>query len=198
MSQLTELERNSQLQLLTQPSQVKIKDGQAKISISLPANAVSLLILGEEFSPPFVPGTHITEVLKHEATYQSAQQKLAEGDTHGAKVTLEALINDCVPDEFSTSGTDPHCFWGQKALFTLAELEERSGDESAADLVRQRLLKTTLNDTDRFLLLTARLNYLKGSGNTQELNSVMEDLQIVRSRLEAFVEWTVWSDNLTK
>jgi hypothetical protein len=194
-SQIMELELNSQLQLLTQPSQLKIKNGRTTISVSLPSNAVSLLILGEEPSPPFESGAHIVQVLKHETAYQNAQRKLAEGDINSARVALEALIKDCVPDEFSSSGTSPHCFWGQKALFTLAKLEEMAGNKSAADLMRQHLLKTTLNDTDRFLLLTARLNYLKIIGNTEDINTVKEDLQTVRSRLEAFAEWAVWSDN---
>jgi hypothetical protein len=197
-NQITELESNSQLQFLTQPSQIKIKDGQTKISVSLPANAVSLIILGEESNPSFNPGAHIIQLLKHETAYQDAQRKLEEGDIISARVALEALIKECFPDEFSSSRTNPHCFWGQKALFMLAKLEEMSGNNNAADLIRQDLLKTTLNDTDRFLLLTARLNYLKSIGNTEDVNSVKEDLQTVRSRLEAFAEWIVWSDNISE
>jgi hypothetical protein len=196
--QLGELVSNSQLQLLAPPSRVKTKNGQITVRLSLPANAVSLVVLGEEFSLPFTPGLHITEVLKHEAMYESAQEKSAAGDTQGAKVALEALIEDCVPDESSTLGPNPHCLWGQKALFALAKLEEEAGNNVAADLVWQRLLKTTLNDTDRFVLLKARLKYLESSGNTLERNSVQEELQMVRSRLEVFAWWTVWSDAPTK
>jgi len=196
--QLRELESTSQLQLLAPPSRVKTKNGQTTIRLSLPANAVSLVVLGEELSLPFIPGVHITEVLKHEAMYKNAQRKLAVSDTQGAKVALEALIEDCVPDESSTLGPNPHCFWGQKALFALAKLEEEAGNNAAADLIWQHLLKTTLNDTDRFVLLKARLKYLESSGNTLELNSLHKELQIVRSRLEVFAWWTVWADTPTK
>jgi hypothetical protein len=158
-----ELKSNSQLLLLNPSSRVKTKGGQATIRLSLPANAASLILLGEEFSSPLTPGAHIAQVLKHKATYQSAQQKLAEGDTQGARVMLEALIKDCVPDEFSTLSPNPHCFWGQKALFTLAKLEERPDNNAAADLIWQHLLRETLNDTDRFILLKARLNIWKVS-----------------------------------
>lgn len=196
--QLRELVSNSQLQLLAPPSRVKVKNGQITIRLSLPVNAVSLLILGEEFSLPFTPGTHITDVLKHEATYQSAQRKLAEGDTQGAKAVLEALIQDCVPNESSTADFNPHCFWGQRALFNLGRLEEKAGNNAAADLIWQRLLKGTLNDTDRYVLLEARLRYLERRGDTLEVSLLRKELQIVQSRLETFAWWTVWADAPTK
>jgi xylan 1,4-beta-xylosidase len=195
--QLMELASSSPLQLVP-PSKIKMKNGRTTIRVNLPANALSLFVLDEEYRPPFTPGEHITQVLEHEAAYQNAQRKLTEGDTQGAKTALERLIKDCVPDESSTSGTSPHCFWGQKALFALAKLEERSGDHAAADLVWQRLLKTTLNDTDRFIILKSRLKYLESKGNTLELRSVQEELEAVCSRLETFAGWSVWSDNRTE
>lgn len=188
--QLKELESSSQLQLIDTSSPINIKDGRTTIRFSLPPNAVSLLVLGEEYSPPFKPGAHISKVLEHEAIYQSALQKLADGDTPGAKATLEELIGHCVPDE---PDTNPHCFWGQKALFTLGKLEKEAGNDADADLIWQRLLNTTLNDTDRYILLQDRIEYLKSNGKTLELDSLQEELELVRSRLKRFSEWTIWS-----
>jgi hypothetical protein len=192
--QLKELESKAQLQLLSPPSRVETKNGRATIKLSLPVNAVSLIVVGGESGPRFTRGEHITRVLQHEIMYQIAQQKLANGDIPGAKLVLERLIEDCVPDESSMSASNPHCFWGQKALFSLVKLEEMSGNNIAADLARQRLLKTTLNDTDRFILLKARLEYLENIGNTDEINSLQKELQTVRTRLQTFAWWSVWSD----
>jgi hypothetical protein len=112
---------------------------------------------------------------------------------------LEDLIRDCVPDGFSTSGPDPHCFWGQKTLFVLGKLEEELGNYDAADRIWQRLLSTTLNDTDRLILLQKRIQYLEDNIiKPPEFNSLIYELQIVRSRLEVYAGWTVWSDVSTE
>jgi xylan 1,4-beta-xylosidase len=188
--QLMELESSSQLQLIGPPSLLKIKDGQKTIRFSLPPNAVSVLVLGEEHSPSLNPGGHISQVLEHEAMYKSALHKLSVGDTYGAKSTLKKLIEHCVLED---TNANPHCFWGQKALFTLGKLEKEAGNDAAADLIWQRLLNTTLNDTDRLILLQERIGYLKSNGSTLELDSLQEELELVRSRLKTFAEWTNWS-----
>ncbi len=194
-SQLTQLESDSQLQLFDEPSQISTQNGQATIRLSMPYNSISLFILSEEFVPMFTPGTHITRVLQYEAMYQSAEQKLAEDDIQGAREDLEELIRDCVPNGFSTSGPDPYCFWGQKALFALGKLEEELGNYEAADQIWKRLLSTTLNDTDRLILLQRRIQYLEDKIiKPPEFNSLIYELSIVRSRLEVYAEWRVWSD----
>lgn len=198
-SQLAQLESDSQLQLLDEPSQITTQNGQTTIRLTMPYNSISLIILGEESTPASEPGEHISEVLKHEAMYLSAQSKLAEGDTEGAREYLEELITDCVPDGFSTSGPDPHCFWGQKALFALGKLEEELGNYEAADRLWQRLLSTTLNDTDRLILLQRRIRYLEGQTiKPPGFNSLVLELKILRSQLEVYAEWEVWSDTSTE
>jgi xylan 1,4-beta-xylosidase len=195
VSQVAQLESDSQLQLLDEPSQITTQNGQVTIRLSIPYNSMSLVILGEESIPMFAPGVHITQVLQYEAMYQSAEQKLAEGDMEGAREYLEELIRDCVPSGFSTSGPDPYCFWGQKALFTLGKLEEELGNYDAADRIWQRLLSTTLNDTDRLILLQRRIQYMAGQPiKPPEFNSLVYELVILRSEMEVYAEWEVWSD----
>ena len=58
----------------------------------------------------------------------------------------------------------------------------------------QRLLKTTLNDTDRLILLKARIKNLENTGDITEIMLLWQELAAVHNRLEYFAEWSIWSD----
>ncbi|HIQ20880.1 MAG TPA: hypothetical protein EYH34_06565 [Planctomycetes bacterium] len=196
--QLRQIADDAQLRLLEPVRRVRVAGGRVELRFPLPVNGVSLLVLGDEPQPQFEPSPHIAKVIAHESAFLSARRIARQGQRDSAKQRLQQLVEQCADASRTmppgATGSDGlHCFWGQKALFELVALHEQSGDLAAADETRQRLLVTTLNDIDRFLLLKARQKFVERSGRTDEAEKVSRDLETVAGRLKRLAEWSRWS-----
>jgi hypothetical protein len=193
MPQLVQTEENSRLKIIEQTDNLETKDGQVTFRLTMPANSVSLVVIGEEATPPiFTPSPHIAKVMQEEAAYKLAESRLNNGDIDGAKASFEQLVTDSFVAVTDKSSNNPYSFWGQKALFALLGIAKKRSDYASADEIRLQLLATTLTDVERFLLLNERLSYLGTTSNTDELQAVTAELQTVRSKLEYFANWSKW------
>jgi len=193
-SQLAQWEGNSRLKIIEQTDNLETKDGQATFRLTMPANSVSLVVIGEEAAPPvFTPSPHIAKVMQEEAAYKVGEARLNNGDMDGAKADFEQLVADSFAAVTDKSSNNPYSLWGQKALYALLEIAKDRMDFAGADKIRLQLLATTLTDVERFVLLSERLSYLKTTGNTDGLQAVSAELQTVRSKLEYFANWSKWA-----
>jgi xylan 1,4-beta-xylosidase len=193
-AQMGQLEADSKLKIVEQTDNLETSEGQVTLRITMPANSVSLVVIGQEAAPAFTPSPHIARVIQEEAAYQAAKTKLENYDIAGAKADFEQLVADSFAAVTDTSSNNPYSLWGQKALFALLDITDKEGDSAAADEIRQQLLLTTLGDLDRFVLLYERLDYLNTlSAPGDEIQTVSAELQSVRSRLEYFANWSSWT-----
>jgi xylan 1,4-beta-xylosidase len=194
MPQLVQWEGNSRLKIIEQTDNLETKDGQVTFRLTMPANSVSLVVIGEEATPPiFTPSPHIAEVMQEEAAYKVAEARLDNSDIDGAKAGFEQLVTDSFAAVTDKSSNNPYSLWGQKALFALLDIAKKRNDSVSADEIRLQLLATTLTDVERFVLLNERLSYLGTTSNTDELQAVTAELQTVRSKLEYFASWSKWA-----
>jgi len=192
---LEQLEEDSRLKIVEQTDKLETKDNRLTFRLTMPANSVSLVVIGKEATPSvFTPSPHIARVLKEEATYKEARAKLDNGNIAGAKAGFEQLVADSFGAVIDKSSNDPYSLWGQKALFALLDIANQEVDFATADKIRVQLLLTTLGDLDRFVLLNERLSYLNATGTPEdEVRAVTEELQSVRSQLEYFANWSHWT-----
>ena len=193
MEQLMQMAKNSSLKITEQTDRLEIKEGQITFRLNLPPNSVSLIVLGEEAVPlKFIPSPHIVKLLREEFTYNSARAKLDQGDAAGAKAGFEQLVADSFAAVADKSSNNPYSFWGQKALYALRDLAVKQRDLAYADTARVRLLSTTLTDVERFVLLNERQRHLEAAESKAELQVVQKELNLVRSRLEYYANWSKW------
>ena len=193
MELLMKMAKSSRLKITEQTDSLEIKEGQITFRLNLPPNSVSLIVLGEEAVPlKFIPSPHIVKLLREEFMYNSARAKLDQGDAAGAKASFEQLVADSFAAVADKSSNNPYSFWGQKALYALRDLAVKQRDLAYADVARVRLLSTTLTDVERFVLLNERQRHLEAAESNAELEVVQKELNLVRSRLEYYANWSKW------
>lgn len=195
MAELTAITDASKLKIIEQTDKLNSKDGQITLRLSMPANSVTLIAIGDEAVPPSITKSqHVSSLLAEEALYNEAKGKMNKGDLESAKVVFEKLAKDSFAAVTDKSSTNPYSFWGQKALFRLVDIELKRRDFIAADNVRKRLLTTTLSDVDRFTLLNERQKFLDAAGqkNSDEAKTIAKEIENVRMRLEYFANWDKW------
>ena len=121
-------EQNSRLKIIEQTESLETKDGQVTFRLTMPANSVSLVVIGEEAAPPvFTPSPHIAEVIQEEAAYKVAEARLNNGDIDGAKAGFEQLVTDSFAAVTDKSSNNPYSLWGQKALYALLDIAKKTG-----------------------------------------------------------------------
>jgi xylan 1,4-beta-xylosidase len=199
-SQLVIMENNSKLKIVEQTDSLQLQDGEVTFRLTMPANSVSLIVIGNEAAPPaFAPSSpHISRVIQEESAYKAACNMQIMGYIASAKAAFEQLVADSFGAVADGSSNDPYSLWGQKALFALLNIAKSESDNAVADDIRVQLLSTTLGDIDRYILLDERLSYLQTTGNESEAQSVAEELQAVRLRLEYFTNWSNWQKFYTE
>jgi len=180
--QIRVLQEAAQLKPIRGPAKVSVKNGHLSIHLSMKPNSLLLLVLGKEATsiPKFSP--HIQRVIQAEEMFLQARQKEKAEGVNEAKSIYEKVAR-----EYSD------LFWSQRALFQLLRIANGEGKASEADSIRQRLLKTTLNDTDRLDLLKERKDYLTAVGRFREALSLQPEIQALEARIQRFKTWTRWS-----
>ncbi len=180
--QIQELQESARLKPLRGSAKVPIKNGHLSVNLSMKPDSLLLLVLGKEstFTPGFSP--HIQRVIQAENMYLMARQEERAGRRSTAKSIYEKIAR-----EYSD------LFWSQRALFQLLSMAKGEGKASEADSIRQRLLKTTLNDTDRLELLKERKDYLTAVGRFRDALSLHPEIQALEVRIQRFKTWSRWS-----
>jgi xylan 1,4-beta-xylosidase len=178
-------EADSKLKIIEQTDQLGIEDGQVTFRITLPANSVSLVVIGKEAAPLQLKTTpHIKRLIAEEAAYLAASKT-------NSKAGYEQLVND----SFTSGGiqtANPYSIWGKKALWALYTIAKTTNVATADELRIRLLATTTLNDVERFVLLNERVKYLESIGNTGEILALQTELALVKAKLEYFANWTRW------
>jgi hypothetical protein len=187
--QIEQAEQNAKLKIIEFTDKLKITDGEARFRLSLPSNAITLIVIGEEApQPTFNPSPHIAQVIKEETAYKEAMAKAAVGDWQGQSIDLAKVCSDSyqlVKDKQPQG--DYYSIWAQKALFAQLNLLVNWKYDESSDNVRKRLLQMSLGDVERFIMLSDRLKYLEAIGKTTEAKDISTQLQVVRARLEAYL-----------
>jgi xylan 1,4-beta-xylosidase len=179
------MEANAKLKIVEKTDQLDTEGGQVTFRISLPANSVSLVVIGGEAAPPtFNTTPHIDRLIAEEAAYLAA---LKTND----KTAFEQLVEE----SFTTDGVttvNPYSIYGKKALWALYTIAKTT-NATAADEIRVRLLATTtLNDEERFALLIEHIYQLEKIGRTDETTALKTELNRIKQKLEYFANWTRW------
>ncbi len=180
--QIERLRESGHLKPSSGAKKIPVVNGMVRWDTKMMPNSLLLVVIGKERDYTAKFSAHIQRVIRAEEMYLQGREKQKNGRNS------EALqIYEKVAQEYS------EIFWSQRALFGLLEIAKAEGKAEEADAIQQRLLKTTLNDTDRLELLKERSDYLRTSGRSQEASALEPEILHLKRKIERLKNWKTWS-----